>query len=187
VARVVAVEPDFAAGVALAENIALNGLGDRISVHSVALGAFVGRLAFSTGRDATNHVLNDSDEGHQRVRQITADSLFTSETPLAMKLDVEGYEAAVLAGARTTLADTRLKALIVELNGSGSRYGFDDQHTHRSLLQCGFAPYNYDPTSRMLAAQTGISRQNTIYVRDADWVRHRLTTAPSFKVLNREV
>jgi FkbM family methyltransferase len=186
-ARVVAVEPGSAAGAALAKNIALNGLGDRVCVESVALGASVGELAFSTGQDTTNHVLNESDEGRQRVRQTTADILFADETPLAMKLDVEGYEAAVLAGAAAILADPTLKALIVELNGSGSRYGFDDQQTHRSLLQCGFAAYNYDPTARLLAAQEGISGQNTIYVRDSAWVRYRLTTAASFKVLNREI
>ena len=186
-ARVVAVEPGAAAGVALAKNIALNGLGDRVSVHCVALGASVGRLAFSTGQDTTNHVLSESDEGHHKVRQTTADGLFANETPLAIKLDVEGYEAAVLAGASATLADPGLKALIVELNGSGSRYGFDDQQTHRTLLQCGFAPFNYDPMSRLLAAQEGISGQNTIYLRDRDWVQYRLRTAPSFKVFNREV
>jgi FkbM family methyltransferase len=186
-ARVVAVEPGSAAGAALVKNITLNRLGDRVSVAAVALGASVGELAFSMGQDTTNRVLRESDGAHQQVRQTTADLLFTDETPLAMKLDVEGYEAAVLAGAGATLADPRLKALIVELNGSGSRYGFDDQQTHRSLLQCGFTACNYDPMSRVLAAQDGISRQNTIYVRDPDWVRYRLKTAPLFKVLNREV
>lgn len=187
-ARVIAVEPGSAARAALARNIALNRLGDRVRVEAVALGASIGELAFSMGQDTTNHVSSDSEGGpHQRVRQTTADLLFTDETPLAMKLDVEGYEAAVLAGAGATLGDPGLKALIVELNGSGSRYGFDDQRTHRSLLQCGFAPCDYDPMSRLLAAQDGFSRQNTIYIRDTDWVRHRLETAPSFKVFDKDV
>jgi FkbM family methyltransferase len=184
---VVAVEPNSGAGAALAKNIALNRLGDRVSVEPVALGASTGELAFSTGLDTTNHVLSETDGGHQQVRQTTADMLFANQTPLAMKLDVEGYEAAVLAGARTILADPKLKALIVELNGSGSRYGFDDETTHRSLLQCGFASCSYDPMSRLLAAEEGISAQNTIYVRDPAWVQHRLKTAPLFKVFNREV
>lgn len=186
-ARVIAVEPGAAACVALAKNIALNRLGDLVSMHSVALGATVGELAFSTGQDTTNHVLSEGDEGGQQVQQTTADALFANEAPLAMKLDMEGYEAAALAGARVTLADPGLKALIVELNGSGSRYGFDDQQTHRSLLQCGFVPHNYDPRSRVLAAREGISGQNAIYVRDADWVQDRLTASPPFKVLNREI
>ena len=158
-ARVVAVEPGADARAALARNIVLNGLRDRVSVESVVLGASVGDVAFSTGRGPTNHVLSESDKGHRKVRQTTADLLFADEPPLAMKLDVEGYEAAVFAGARSTLAEPKLKALIVELNGSGSRYGFDGQQTHRTLLQCGFAPFHYDPMSRLLAAQEGISRR----------------------------
>jgi hypothetical protein len=120
------------------------------------------------------------------VRQTTADLLFADETPLAMKLDVEGYEAAALAGAPATLANPMLKALIVELNGSGSRYGFDDQQTHRKLQRCGFIACSYDPIGRRLAPQDGTSMQNTIYVRDPDWVQCRLKTAQSFKVFNRE-
>jgi FkbM family methyltransferase len=186
-ARVVAVEPGSTARAALAKNITLNNLGAQVSMRAVALGTSVGDLAFSTGQDTTNHVLSEGHGRQRRVRQTTVDLLFADERPLAMKLDVEGYEAAVLVGARDTLNDPKLKCLIVELNGSGSRYGFDDQQTHLRLLQCGFNTYNYDPTSRLLSAQDGFSGQNTIYVRDPDWVQHRLKTAPPFKVFNREV
>jgi FkbM family methyltransferase len=183
---VVAVEPDADASANLVKNIELNNLGDLVSVEAIALGACVGELAFSTGQDATNHVLGESNESHQKVRQTNVDLLF-AETPLAIKLDVEGYEAAVLAGASATLANPALKALIVGLNGSGSRYGFDDQQTHRNLLQYGFTAYHYDPISRLLAPQDGMSDQNTIYVRDPDWVQSRLKTASAFKVFDREV
>jgi FkbM family methyltransferase len=186
-ARVVAVEPDPGAGADLAKNISLNRLGDRVNVEAVALGAGVGELAFSTGQGPMNHVLNGCDQGHRKVRQTTADRLFAAAAPLAIKLDVEGYEAAVLAGARATLADPGLKALIVELNGSGSRYGFDDQQTHRTLLRRGFAPFSYDPMSRLLAAREGILGQNTIYVRDFDWVQQRLKRAPFVKMFGRKV
>jgi FkbM family methyltransferase len=186
-ARVVAVEPGSAAGTALAKNIALNKLGDHVSVEAVALGDTFGELPFSLGQDPTNHVLSDRDEHCQKVRQTTVDLLFADETPLAMKLDVEDYEAAVLAGAPATLANPGLRALIVELNGSGSRYGFNDQDTHRNLLRCGFTAYNYDPKSRLLAPQDGLSSQNTIYVRDLDWIQYRLKKAQSFNVFNREI
>jgi FkbM family methyltransferase len=186
-ARVVAVEPGSAAGTALSKNVALNKLGDHVSVEAVALGDTFGELPFSLGQDPTNHVLGHRDERYQKVRQTTADLLFADETPLAMKLDVEGYEAAVLAGAPATLANPGLKALIVELNGSGSRYGFNDQDTHRNLLRCGFTTYNYDPKCRLLSPQDGIFSQNTIYVRDPDWVQSRLKTAQTITVFSREV
>ena len=41
--------------------------------------------------------------------------------------------------------------------------------------------------SRLLAPQDGMSDQNTIYVRDPDWVQSRLKTASAFKVFDREV
>jgi FkbM family methyltransferase len=186
-ARVIAVEPDPGAGADLARNIALNELGDLVSVEAAALGDAVGELGFTAGHGPTNYVLSDCDQGHRKVRQTTADLLFADATPLAMKLDVEGYEATALAGARATLADPGLKALIVELNGSGSRYGFDDQQTHRSLLQCGFARCSYDPRSRLLTAREDIAGDNVIYVRDLEWVQDRLRTAPAFRVFNRLV
>ena len=55
------------------------------------------------------------------------------------------------------------------------------------LLQYGFTAYHYDPISRLLAPQDGMSDQNTIYVRDPDWVQSRLKTASAFKVFDREV
>ena len=121
------------------------------------------------------------------VRQTTADLLFADEAPLAMKLDVEGYEAAVLTGAPATLANPGLKALIVALNGSGPRYGFNDKESHRNLLRCWFTAYNYDPKCRLLSPQDGTSSQNTIYVRDPDWGQSRLRTARTFTVFNGEV
>ena len=51
----------------------------------------------------------------------------------------------------------------------------------------GFTAYHYDPISRLLAPQDGMSDQNTIYVRDPDWVQSRLKTASAFKVFDREV
>ena len=94
----------------------------------------------------------------------------------------------MFAGADATLAEPGLKAMIVELNGSGERYGFDDAETHRRLLGHGFAPYAYDPSTRELSEEAGISSgQNTLYVRDLEWVRSRLRTAPPFRVLDQEV
>lgn len=185
-ARVVAVEPGRRAQAALARNVALNRLSDLVRIAPVALGDAIGTLAFSTGHDATDHVSSRVTEAHERVPQTTADALFADEAPLAMKLDVEGYEAAVLAGGRAVLGAPGLRALIVELNGSGHRYGFDDQRTHRTLLDRGFVACDYDPRTRGLTTRHVRSGENTLYVREADWVRHRLETAPPFTVLGRQ-
>jgi FkbM family methyltransferase len=185
-ARVVAVEPGTAARAALRDNVDLNGLGDLVRVEGAALGASQGRVAFTTGLDTTNHVL-DGDGPHEEVEQTTVDALFSTNCPALLKLDVEGSEAAVLAGAAATLRDPTLKAMIVELNGSGRRYGFDDGETHRRLLDLGFSWQSYAPFTRELEGQTTAGGANRIYVRDLDWVRGRLESAPVLRIFGDEL
>ena len=43
------------------------------------------------------------------------------QCPSLIKIDVEGYENEVINGAEKTLENQSLKAIIIELNGSGSR------------------------------------------------------------------
>ena len=185
-ARVTAVEPSSVARAALRDNVELNGLHDLVRVEGVALGASQGRVAFTTGLDATNHVLDQSEQPHEAVEQTTIDTLFGANCPTLLKLDVEGSEAAVLAGAAATLKAPMLKAMIVELNGSGRRYGFDDAKTHSSLLDLGFSPQSYAPFTRELKRQTTAGGDNRIYVRDLDWVSERLVSAPSLRVFDHE-
>ena len=184
-ARVIAVEPGCTARAALLDNLELNGLGELVRVAAVALGPCKGTVRFTVGEDTTNHVARRADEEGEDVRQTTADALFGSEPPVLIKLDVEGFEAAVLAGARATLGDPALRALIVELSGSG--YGYDDAQTHRSLLDHGFVACDYLPMTRELRRRREPVGQNTIYVRDLDWVRQRVETAAPVRVLGREL
>jgi len=150
------------------------------------LGAAQGRVTFTTGVDTTNHVLDESDEPHEDIEQTTIDEVFGARCPVVLKLDVEGAEAAVLAGAAATLRDPTLKAMIVELNGSGRRYGFDDAQTHRSLLDLGFSAQSYAPFTRELKRQTVTGGDNRIYVRDREWVSERLGSAPALRVFDHE-
>ncbi len=77
--------------------------------------------------------------------------------------------------------------MIVELNGSGRRYGFDDAKTHRHLLELGFSAQSYAPFTRELRGQTTAGGPNRIYVRDPDWVCGRLGSAPVLRIFDREL
>ena len=87
-------------------------------------------------------------------------------------------------GAREHLADPGLLALIMELNGSGARYGFDEDALHRDLLGRGFETFLYRPFERVLeplhGARSGVG--NTLYVRDAGRLAERVRTAPRFRL-----
>lgn len=114
----------------------------------------------------------------------TLDSVLDGASPALIKMDVEGFETEVLAGAERTLADPDLLAIIMELNGSGSRYGFDEDALHRDLLACGFSTYRYRPFERVLEPLNGARSGggSTLYVRDAGRLAERVRSAPLFRL-----
>lgn len=105
-----------------------------------------------------------------------------------MRIDVEGYETDVLAGAEQTLANPALHALILELNGSGRRYDFDEDAIRQKLRDVvGFTACSYCPFEHSLTPRAETSGGNTLFVRNPNQVETRLRAAPSFRVLGREL
>jgi hypothetical protein len=102
-----------------------------------------------------------------------------------LKIDVEGFESDVLKGASTVLQRQSLKAIIIELNGSGKKYGFDESLIHGKLLKLGFRPFSYRPFLRELTAIPTWGKSNTIYIRDVNFVSERLRSAESFKIFGK--
>ena len=114
----------------------------------------------------------------------TLDGVMSSESPFMAKIDVEGYESQVLQGAERILGDPSLRVIIVELNGSGARYGFDEGSIRQKVHDYGFRPYGYEPMHRRLIPRTaGPGGDNTIYVRDLPTVADRIAKAPIVEVL----
>jgi hypothetical protein len=74
-----------------------------------------------------------------------------------------------------------LKALIVELNGSGAAYGHTDDEVIAQLAEHGFEPFTYVPRERRLQSQTDAASRppNLIFLRDQSWVESRLVSADS--------
>ena len=182
-AGTVSYEPVPATFERLQDNLRLNdALDGRSRLAPAAVGAAPGTLKMSAGQDAMNHVVAAEEASALEVPVVTLDEdLFA--TPLLMKVDVEGFETEVFRGARRHLANPALRALIVELNGLGRRYGYDESALHADLLAAGFAPYAYDPFTRSLRPLASPGPHNTIYCRDLPFIEARLKAALPVTVL----
>ena len=184
------IEPLPHAFAALRRNIALNDLGNRVHAFNLGLARQPGVLHFTSQLDTVNHVLS-AGETHADSVEVpvrTLDEVVGTAAPALIKIDVEGYETEVLAGAAQTLANPALQALILELNGSGQRYGFDENGLRQHLQELGFIPCAYQPFERTLTPRPATATGgNTLFVRDLEQVKTRLRTAPKFKVLDWEL
>lgn len=183
----IAVEPVPSTFKHLMDNIRLNNLEARVRARNIGLGAEKTALHFSATLDTENHVLSVEEAEAApgiRVDVDTMDSLLAGFRPTVIKIDVEGYEAKVLQGARSTLECDQLLAVIMELNRSGLRYGFDETALHDEMVGRGFMPCSYEPFGRAL---TPLSKKNTtsgnmLYVRDMNAVLTRIRSAPKRKI-----
>ena len=120
--RVVAVEPVPGNCAALRRNVAENGLASRVTVLNMALGESNGTVSFHQAEDATMGSLATGGYQGQRGKIIQVEcrtlDLIVEELaikPDFLKIDVEGFEHAVLSGAGGVLDRFRPR-IVLEAN-----------------------------------------------------------------------
>ncbi len=191
-ARVVCFEPTPSTYMALMDNVNLNGVSARVRAINAACGAGRTTLRFTSALDTVNHVATVADgfEATIEVPVTTCDDALSEEVPILAKIDVEGFETEVINGGIRMLCDSRLKALVMELNGSGERYGFDESEIIERLHELGFVAATYEPFARVLTVMKAghrSTRGNTLFVRDVEFIRERLKTARKYQVRERKI
>ena len=176
-ATTIAFEPDPGTAENFQRNVSVNGIADCVVLHKVALGHDEGRVAFTIGRDTENRVADSSDTYTRSVQVLPLDAIEGARDATLMKLDVEGYESEVLAGAAKTLASPALLAIETEAQETAVT----------DLIETfGFVRRWYDPFSRTLACSPlpHLPASNALFVRDDDAVLARLVSAQKFRVLS---
>lgn len=106
VSRLIAFEPDPRNVDQLRANLFLNALSTRVEVHRAAISDRAGKLAFEAFPDTStgqSHVVERG--GSAVVEAIRLDDVLVLKGgKLAIKIDIEGHEAAALDGMRALLA-----------------------------------------------------------------------------------
>lgn len=167
----------------LERNISLGVRTENITLFNIGLGSKAGRIKFTSDQDTVNHVaLNDA--VNVIDVQISVLDELTLPPPTVIKIDVEGFEWEVLNGGKLTLENDKLQAIIIELNGSGLRYGFKDEDIDILLKGYGFKPYTYDPFNKELISLDNYTSHNTIYIRNSPEVSIKLKKTNSVRLSN---
>ena len=180
--NVTAFEPSPASFRYLLANIRLNDLSQRVTPWNVALGAEGGTLYLTEGLGTENFVCESSGESNStKVKVITLDSALDQANPMLLKIDVEGFETKVFAGAAQVLSKPTLRAMLVEKAGNGARYGFDEEALHGKIQQMSFVACSYSPFQRTLSRLSEKTGGNIIYVRDFEVAQQRLRNGAPFR------
>lgn len=190
-ANAISFEPVPATFESFLDNIHLNRLENRVDARNQAVGRSHGTLRMIADQDTTNQALctGENYAGNTiDVTMVTLDEALLSAPPgggpKLIKIDVEGFETEVLAGAASTFADPGLRAVVMELNGSGARYGFDEGSLHRQMQTLGFQPCRYDPVARQVTDLGGLrsTSGNTLYLRDPQAIQVKVRQSPVYRV-----
>jgi FkbM family methyltransferase len=181
----IAFEPSDDAFKRLNVNIQKNNLQNLVTTYKCALGNEVGVKKFTKNFDTVNHLVADGEliNDFMEVKVSTIDLILADKRPSAMKIDVEGYETLVVEGANNTLSSQEMNIVIMELNGSGNRYGFDETALINKMIKYSFSPYTYNPFSRKLLRLNSKSENgNIIFIKNISIVEKSISASKSILI-----
>lgn len=161
--RVYAFEPESQNYALLNRNIVLNGLSGKVKAYCVALSDRAGyselhlsEFAAGGSNHAYGEALNFKLEAMQAAYAqgcvaATLDGLVEAGVlpqPTHIKIDVDGFEHKVVAGAAKTVRNPKLRSMIVELN--------QNLEEHRALMaELGTLGFRWDAAQVAAAARPG--------------------------------
>ena len=163
--RVLSFEPEAMNYALLIRNIALNNIQDRITATNIPLTnePGIGRFrvnAITKGGAWNQFMLNEKENPHlntgadktfiiQLQMGMSVDSLveqFGFEYPTHMKIDVDGNEPEIIAGAKNTLKNQNLKSILIEHEKDNPDY----RPVFETLKRSGFKSVSVGSTGATL-------------------------------------
>lgn len=169
----------------LKDQININRINSLVDVRPYGIGDKAEILYFTNDKNTVNKVSIKGDgKNTTQVEVRTLDLELSDNKKYILKIDVEGFEAHVIEGAKNILSSGCVIAVIVELNGSVDDFGSSNEDVHAKMIRFGFIPVSYDPRARALSRLESYNTKNgnTIYVNDIDFMLKRCLAAPPKKI-----
>ncbi len=143
--RIYSFEPTPAILPHLKANISINNLMDRIVVESMAISDHNGYTKFYLSTESEVNSLHKNKGSKEiSIKTITLDkyaSVYDIQHVNLLKIDVEGYEYAVIRGSKSLLTKHKIDVIVFEVNDqSGSCYQ-DNLKTRELLSSYGYKLY----------------------------------------------
>ena len=140
-------EPDNANFNRLNENARINDLFERVHLNKMAVSDYDGEANFTQGLDGENHIAVKVEPKAVKIPSVKLDS-YVGEKKISKirycKIDVEGFEFAVLKGARQLLLSKRIDVLQLEINDKIENAGVSIDTLTKFLEEVQYTLCSYD-------------------------------------------
>lgn len=171
--EVLAFEPHYANFFALNENIRLSQIGDKVRAYCIAFSSEQILSPFYAnhtvvGGSGSNLGTNVNDAGRRYEAQFVQGGLgmsldaftktFGCIAPIAIKIDVDGLELAILRGANSLLREKSLRFVSVEMNDA--REGDRDESVE-IMRNSGFKLHGKFPTEKRRIGEYGFENSSS--------------------------
>jgi FkbM family methyltransferase len=174
---VIACEPDPESVIGLRENLVRNHLL-HVRVAEAAVGDREGPVSFLSGRGTQSRVGDEAEGATLAARMTTVDALCREAAPVFIKVDVEGFEDAVVRGAHGIMQRGLPKVWQLEVDP-----GRAAQHARleAALKPFGYRSFVWEPAARALRpADFARPRGNNLLaIADVAFVDARLRGEPA--------
>jgi len=186
-AKCISIEPIPSTFSILLDNIHLNKAADKVTALNIGVGKETDFLRFTENGDTMNRVVFDTNDQNGNTVNVPVkklDDILAGSDSVFLKIDVEGFETNVIKGADKLLSGTAVMGIIIELNGGGNYYGFNELQLHEQILHYGFKPFCYSPFDRKLIPlkSKNYLSGNTIYIRDEELIQERIANSSSYHI-----
>ncbi|MEP7108242.1 MAG: FkbM family methyltransferase [Ferruginibacter sp.] len=170
-------EPDDSNFEKLGKNIALNHFQSSVIANKQAASDVDGEIRFTLGLDGENHIVEGQHNGIAILSQKI--DTYTQKHGIKliayMKVDVEGFEYAVLQGAKNILVSKGVDIIQLELNNTISNSGKSISDVLELLNRSQYRLCSYDTNANQLMPTAFSSlRENYFAVNNIDKVNVKL-------------